>query len=190
MTEKATVASRPAPKRAAGGKAARKRPADSRSGPGRSQKPERPEPAAAAERAPADQQELRSRWQRARQIIRDTVGQEDQHDPRIWERGVYQLWLWLVVELLVVRRDDIEVNDLSAISKMLHEQRKLSLDEAKQLQKTDQKGNGSTRSPQLPEHFGSLIRQIYGANFQDDSAACESGSALSPTSKGGGPRDG
>ena len=136
----------------------------------------------------ADPEELRGRWQRTREIIRDAVGHEDDHDPRIWERGVYQLWLWLVVELLVVRRDDIDVKDLSVISKMLHEQRKLSLDEIKQLQKDNDGGNGASGSFQLPEHFGSLVRQIYGTNFQDDTAAPDDEASSRPSSQADGER--
>ena len=99
------------------------------------------------------------------------VGQSEDHDPRIWERGVYQLWLWLVVERLVVRRDELDVSELSVISKMLHDQRKLSLDEAKQQSKTDpEQGNGAAPSARLPEHFGEIVRQIYGTNFQDGGA--------------------
>ncbi len=123
-------------------------------------------------RPPPDPQELRRRWQRTRDLISDAVGRDDDHDPRIWERGAYQLWLYLIVELLVVRRDEIGVDELSLISKMLHDQRKLSLDEFKQLRKSEESGNGATGSTKkLPEHFGDLVRQIYGTNFQDDCGA-------------------
>ena len=125
-----------------------------------------------------DPQELHRRWENAHRVIRDAVGQEDEHDPRIWERGVYQLWLWLVIERLVVRRDEIEVSELSVISKMLHEQRKLSLEEDKQQQKAgDKQSNGLAQSTRLPAHFGQIVRQIYGTNFQDDAAPAEIGTA-------------
>jgi hypothetical protein len=125
--------------------------------------------------AAADRAELHRRWEHARRIVQDAVGKEDEHNPRIWERGLYQLWLWLVVERLVVRRDEMDVGELSVISKMLYDQRKLSLDEAKQRDKAGDaaRGNGAATSPQLPEHFGELVRQIYGTNFQDDRAMCE-----------------
>ena len=125
--------------------------------------------------ATADPAELHRRWEHARRIVQDAVGKEDEHDPRIWERGLYQLWLWLVVERLVVRRDEMDVGELSVVSKMLYDQRKLSLDEAKQRDKAGDttRGNGAATSPQLPEHFGELVRQIYGTNFQDDRAAGE-----------------
>ena len=124
--------------------------------------------------ATADPAELHRRWEHARRIVQDAVGKEDEHDPRIWERGLYQLWLWLVVERLVVRRDEIEVNELSVISKMLHEQRKLSLEEAKQQQKAgdghDGAASGAANPAKLPAHFSQIVRQIYGTNFQDDQA--------------------
>lgn len=125
--------------------------------------------------ATADPAELHRRWEHARRVVQDAVGKEDEHDPRIWERGLYQLWLWLVVERLVVRRDEMDVGELSVISKMLYDQRKLSLDEAKQRDKAGDatRGNGAAICPQLPEHFGELVRQIYGTNFQDDRAARE-----------------
>ena len=126
----------------------------------------RPEPDAAAI-TPIDTQELRRRWENARSVVREAVGRTEDHDPRIWERGVYQLWLWLVVERLVVRRDEIDVGELSVISKMLYDQRKLSLDEAKQQANADPaQGNGAAPSARLPEHFGEIVRQIYGTNFQ------------------------
>ncbi|MCP4248726.1 MAG: hypothetical protein GY778_16905 [bacterium] len=127
-----------------------------------------PPEADAAAIAPTDAHELRRRWENARTVIREAVGRAEDHDPRIWERGVYQLWLWLVVERLVVRRDELDVSELSVISKMLHDQRKLSLDEAKQQAKShDEQGNGAAPSARLPEHFGEIVRQIYGTNFQD-----------------------
>lgn len=136
-------------------------------------RPKRPsrangEPAAASAPIPTDPAELHRRWEAARRIVHQAVGTEDEHDPRIWERGLYQLWLWLVVERLVVRRDEIDVGELSVISKMLYDQRKLSLDEVKQRHKDGDgaQGNGAARSTQLPEHFGELVRQIYGTNFQ------------------------
>ena len=132
-----------------------------------------------------DPQELRCRWENARGVIREAVGAEEEHDPRIWERGVYQLWLWLVIERLVVRRDEIEVSELSVISKMLHDQRKLSLEEAKQQQKAGDghdgrdggAASGAATAARLPEHFGEIVRQIYGTNFQDDGARAEAGTA-------------
>ena len=90
------------------------------------------------------------------------------------------MWLWLVVERLVVRRDQIDVSELSMISKMLYDQRKLSLDEAKQRDKAGDSTRGNppdlrrTTSPQLPEHFGDLVRQIYGTNFHGDGAVADS----------------
>ena len=115
-----------------------------------------------------DIQELHRRWANARQVVGEAVGREEQHDPRIWERGVYQLWLWLVVERLVVGRDEIETNELATISKMLHEQRKLSLEEAKQRQKGDDHDHAAASATGLPAQFGEIVRQIYGTNFQDD----------------------
>jgi len=131
------------------------------------------QPPVAADAPLAATQELRDRWASARRVVQEAVGREDEHDPCIWERGVYQLWLWLVVERLVVRRDEIDVSELSVISKMLTDQRKLSLAEAKQHgQSANRKeGNGAARSTQLPPHFGEIVRQIYGTNFQDDAAS-------------------
>ena len=126
-----------------------------------------------AVRSTADPNELRRRWENVRRIIRDAVGQNDEHNPQLWERGVYQLWLWLVVERLVVRGDEIDLDELSIISKMLHDQRKLSLEETKHQQKATENngnGNGTIKSTRLPEHFGELVRQIYGTNFQNDQA--------------------
>jgi hypothetical protein len=108
-------------------------------------------------------------------VVHDAVGKEGEHDPQIWERGLYQLWLWLVVERLVVRRDDMDVAELSVISKMLYDQRKLSLDESKQRRQAGDAtgGKGGSIASQLPEHFGELVRQIYGTNLQDSRPAAE-----------------
>ncbi|HUU82569.1 MAG TPA: hypothetical protein VM243_03595 [Phycisphaerae bacterium] len=121
------------------------------------------------------QQELRRRWREARQIVREIVGRQDEHDPRIWEHGLYLLWLWLAVEYVVVRRDDMDSAELAALSKMIFDQRKLSLEQAKQLRKAAGPEGGDTAdTTKLPEHFGELVRQIYGTNFQDDAAPGES----------------
>ena len=136
--------------------------------------PEAPgkEPAGPAKAEPSavtaiDPEELHRRWAHVRRIISDTVGREEFQDPSIWERGAYRIWLQLVVEQLVVRRDELGIDELAIVSKMLHEQRKLSLDEAKHRQKTgdDEPAAGPTG---LPPEFGDIVRQIYGANFQDD----------------------
>ena len=120
-----------------------------------------------------DPQELRRRWAFARQIVREAVGEEEEQDPRIWERGAYQLWLWLVVERLVVRRDQIDVDELSVVSKMIYDQRKLSLEEAKHSRKADDDRQAPANTGRLPPHFGEIVRQIYGTNFQDDCAPTE-----------------
>ncbi len=120
------------------------------------------------EAAPVDTAELRRRWKYAARTVGQIVTRSETHDPRVWERGVYQLWLWLVVELLVIRRDDIGIGELATISKMLCEQRKLSLDELKQLAKESGHDADETASTKLPPQFGDLVRQIYGANLQDD----------------------
>jgi hypothetical protein len=120
--------------------------------------------------------ELHRRWQAARLIVRAALGTEDQHDPRIWERGLYQLWLWLVVELLVLERDAVDLPQLSLVSKMLRDHRKLSLDEARRRPRFA--GDDGTRTtPQLPAHFGELVRQIYGTNFHSDQVAPETAAA-------------
>jgi hypothetical protein len=121
-------------------------------------------------RMPADNVELHRRWKRARAIISEALEADGEHDPQIWERGAYQLWLWLVVEQLVIRRDDVDLGDLSAISKMLHDQRKLSLEELKRCHQATDQSNTKVHSTKLPEHFGDLVRQIYGTNFQGDCA--------------------
>ena len=119
---------------------------------------------------PDDSEQLRRRWRRTRVLISAVVEIEGEHDPRIWERGAYQLWLWLVVEQLVIRRDDVDVDDLSAISKMLRDQRKLSLEELKRCHQATDQSKTKVHSTKLPEHFGDLVRQIYGTNFQGDCA--------------------
>lgn len=128
---------------------------------------------------PVDVPEYRRRWARARRVISEAVGAEESHDPAIWERGAYQLLLWLLVERLVLGSDELNVGDLASISRMLHDQRKLSLDEAKHRQKTDTSGQAETGTAQLPAHFGDLIRQIYGTNFQDDCDAAVAGAGSS-----------
>lgn len=120
---------------------------------------------------PADTEELHHRWERAGAIISEVVGAEGEHEPKIWERGAYQLWLWLVVEQLVIRRDDVDLDFLSTVSKMLHDQRKLSLEELKRCHQATDQSNTKVHSTKLPEHFGDLVRQIYGTNFQGDCAA-------------------
>ena len=119
---------------------------------------------------PTDNKELHRSWKRTRTIVSEVVEAEGEHDPQIWERGAYQLWLWLVVEQLVIRRDDVDVDDLSVISKMLRDQRKLSLEELKRCHQATDQSNAKVQSTKLPEHFGELVRQIYGTNFQGDCA--------------------
>lgn len=115
-----------------------------------------------------DIRELHGRWKSARQVIAQIIEKHGSTDPSIWEQGAYQLWLWLVIELMVVRRDEIDVGDLTAVSKMLHDQRKLSLDQAKHLKKSGEQDQAGSNSQRLPEQFDQLVRQIYGANLQED----------------------
>ncbi|MFQ5489749.1 MAG: hypothetical protein ACE5GE_03410 [Phycisphaerae bacterium] len=118
--------------------------------------------------ASPDTRDLHDRWSSARRVISQIIEQHGAADPQIWEQGAYQLWLWLVVELLVVRRDEIDIADLTAVSKMLHDQRKLTLDRVKHLEKIGRDDDPAPDSKGLPAQFNELVRQVYGTTLQED----------------------
>jgi len=117
-----------------------------------------------------DSTELHARWDHARRVIQEVLSREQNPDPRIWERGVYQLWLWLVIERLVVRRDEIDVGELSVISRMLSDHRKLTLDEAR-TRPAAPDDDDARAAGRLPERFGEIVRQIYGTDLTEHAPA-------------------
>jgi len=120
--------------------------------------------------------ELRRRLADTRRLLSKALDAADGSDPAIWERGAYLLWLRLVVEQLVVRGVDIEVGDLSTISKMLHDQRKLSLEEARHRSRAGGRAPATPKTTELPDEFGEVVRRIYGINLPDDAETPPAGS--------------
>jgi len=96
-------------------------------------------------------------------------------DSDLWGRGVY---LKLVGRLYdVLDSDDLELDDLQAVSKMICDQRRAqnqALDVRRRFHtdrrsddgEADQDAAGSPSARELPPHFSDVVKQIYGVNLQ------------------------
>ena len=126
-----------------------------------------------------NRKELRRRCKKAGDVIRDMTGRDDRQNPSFWEQGAYQLWMRLVVELIVLSRGEPDLSVLSSISKMLHEHRKIGMQEVKHSKNAASRSHQGADPTELPEQFGDVVRRIYGTNFQEDAATGHETESLS-----------
>jgi hypothetical protein len=107
------------------------------------------------------QKELRQRFKRVRQFVSEVIGQEA-NEPALWEQGLYQIWLWLVVERMVFHNVRLELDELGQVSKMTLDQSKVSQQQAKSNDKTSPAEPIGPGHYPLPDCFEDVVAQIYG----------------------------
>lgn len=97
-------------------------------------------------------------------ILDQTFGRPAVCSPDLWERRAYLMLVGLVYERLATNEDEISTNELVALAKVLAENRRA---EARlQTQPSEVTKPATGRTGELPTHFGNLVRQVYGVNFQ------------------------
>lgn len=125
------------------------------------------------------------------EIVDSTFGALATHQPDLWGHGAYLMLVGSVVACLAERHADLSTSELATLSKILTEQRSLTLKQTEADRKLadrrskptpdqsslDAAGDGDARSRKLPAHFGDVVRQIYGTSFQDDFTVESEGSA-------------
>ncbi len=128
------------------------------------------------------------------EIVDSTFGALATHHPDLWGHGAYLMLVGSVVACLAERHAELSTSELATLSKILTEQRSLTLKQteadrklADRQSKTtldqssmDAAGNGDAQARKLPVHFGDVVRQIYGTSFQDDFTVESEGRALGP----------
>ncbi len=116
------------------------------------------------------------------EIVDNTFGVVAAHQPDLWGHGAYLMLVGSVVACLAERHSELSTSELATLSKILAEQRSLTLKQAEADRKladqkrkisseqlaVDAEGNGDPGGRRLPAHFGDVVRQIYGTSFQDD----------------------
>ena len=128
------------------------------------------------------------------EIVDSTFGALATHQPDLWGHGAYLMLVGSVVACLAERHTELSTSELATLSKILTEQRSLTLKQAEADRKLadqqskataehsslDAAGNGDAQPRKLPAHFGDVVRQIYGTSFQDDFTVASEGSTSSP----------
>ena len=132
------------------------------------------------------------------EIVDSTFGALATHQPDLWGHGAYLMLVGSVVACLAERHAELSTSELATLSKILTEQRSLTLKQAEADRKladrqskataeqlsVDATGNGDPRARKLPAHFGDVVRQIYGTSFQDDFTVAPGATGGLPTSAG------
>lgn len=101
-------------------------------------------------------------------ILDSTFGRLDECDPGLWSRQACWLLVGIIYERLATNEFEIDTPELVALAKALTEGRR---QEPRSGETGPSKGPGRRGKPdapepgELPPHFGTLVRRIYGANF-------------------------
>ena len=104
-------------------------------------------------------------------ILDQTFGQLAKCDPDLWERRTYLMLVGLVYERLATSENELPTEELVTLAKVLAENRRA------QARARDGKPTGDASEPSkpptgaLPDRFGEIVRQVYGANLQSPGAS-------------------
>ena len=142
----------------------------------------KPQPARGPAATSLCREAFRERMKAIGEIVDSTFGALATHQPDLWGHGAYLMLVGSVVACLAERHADLSTSELATLSKILTEQRSLTLKQAEADRKLadrqskvkpehlslDAEGNGDAKPRKLPAHFGDVVRQIYGTSFQDD----------------------
>lgn len=90
-------------------------------------------------------------------------------NPDLWERRAYLMLLGLVYERLATNEEELATDELVALAKVLAEHRRIEARAGTSDQKDDSEAPARRTDEQLPDHFADVVRQVYGANFQNPS---------------------
>ncbi len=99
-------------------------------------------------------------------ILDQTFGRQAQCSPDLWERRAYLMLVGLVYERLATNEDEISTNELIALAKVLAQNHRAEARLRSQNQPSDATKPATGGTGELPKHFGDLVRQVYGVNFQ------------------------
>jgi hypothetical protein len=105
---------------------------------------------------------LRERQESLKKILDRTFGPEGKKNPNLWEKRAYLMLVGLLYERLATNENEVSTEELTALSKMLAEQRRA---EAQSRGSSEKEAQAVGAGGELPEDFGEVVKQIYGTNF-------------------------
>ncbi len=100
-------------------------------------------------------------------ILDATFGHLADCNPDLWERRAYLMLLGLVYERLATNEEELATDELVALAKVLAEHRRIDARAGAGDRKDDSEGTARRTDGKLPDHFADVVRQVYGADFQN-----------------------
>ena len=100
-------------------------------------------------------------------ILDKTFGKLAECAPDLWGHRAYLMLVGMVYERLAINEEDVSTEELVALAKVIAENRRLEV-RLRELGET-QRDNGKATTPEgpLPDHFGDIVRRVYGTNFAE-----------------------
>lgn len=109
-------------------------------------------------------------------ILERTFGRFAESNPELWERRAYLLLVGMTYARLATGEDDVSTDELVKLAKALAENRKVEARSREREELRRERGSDDPARP-LPEHFGALVRRVYGTNFHSPAEASKKGGA-------------
>jgi hypothetical protein len=104
-------------------------------------------------------------------ILDKTFGKLAECAPDLWAHRAYLMLVGVVYERLAINEEDVSTEELVALAKVVAENRRLEV-RLREMDKPEaDNGRASPRKGALPDHFGDIVRRVYGTNFHADSQA-------------------
>jgi|GEM_PF-1793613 len=101
-------------------------------------------------------------------ILDSLFGPLAQCRPELWGRRAYCMLVGMIYERLAACEHEIENDELVALAKILAENRR-SETKAAEIERRPESESPNGQSGELPENFSSIVRRIYGTNFDPPS---------------------
>jgi len=100
-------------------------------------------------------------------ILDKTFGKLAECAPDLWGHRAYLMLVGVVYERLAINEKDVSTEELVSLAKVIAENRRLEV-RLRELGET-QRDNGQATTPNgpLPDHFGDIVRRVYGTNFAE-----------------------
>lgn len=100
-------------------------------------------------------------------ILDATFGHLGDCNPDLWERRAYLMLVGLVYERLATNEEELATDELVALAKVLAEHRRVDARRHASGAEHDTEPSRGHPDSRLPDHFGDMVRQVYGTNFQN-----------------------
>ena len=100
-------------------------------------------------------------------ILDKTFGKLAECAPDLWGHRAYLMLVGMVYERLAINEEDVSTEELVALAKVIAENRRLEVRLRELRQPESDNGQATAPEGPLPDHFGDIVRRVYGTNFAE-----------------------